>query len=217
MMGPCLFALIIMIAAWVSTGSQAGPADLQPLWGTMVAEQTQAPASPRGLCLLETPRWREGRTRDPPSVPPVAEKLPGHRSRQAEPLPAAAALSQSSQLVAVPWAGPVAPLRGLGATAGWRLLHAREGPEQGGGWVSRGGAGTRSGCEAGTCSCLLPPPCASARLLNPAVRSLTPPGLPRSEAQALLPLLVEALGFLPPPRDHLGFHCHLSVCIHGNQ
>lgn len=47
--------------------------------------------------------------------------------------------------------------------------------------------------------------------------ALTPPGSPRSKAQALLPLLVEALGFLPPPRDHLGFHCHLSVRFHGNQ
>lgn len=28
MMGPCLFALVIMIAAWVSEGSQAGPAAL---------------------------------------------------------------------------------------------------------------------------------------------------------------------------------------------
>lgn len=34
MMGPCLFALVIMIAAWVSKGSQAG------LRGMMVAEHT---------------------------------------------------------------------------------------------------------------------------------------------------------------------------------
>lgn len=33
MMGPCLFALVIMIAAWVSKGSQAGPAALCSLLG----------------------------------------------------------------------------------------------------------------------------------------------------------------------------------------
>lgn len=43
MMGPCLFALVIMVTAWVSEGSQAGP------WGTVAVEQTQGSSPSTGM------------------------------------------------------------------------------------------------------------------------------------------------------------------------
>lgn len=57
MMGPCLFALIIMIAAWVSTGSQAGPAALSsPLENNGVrADPRLQPIHKESLICLKCP------------------------------------------------------------------------------------------------------------------------------------------------------------------
>lgn len=79
MMAPCLFALVIMVTAWVSEGSQAGPAALCSPWGMVVVEQT--PAHPQAW--LETLKHPDGeeRARDSPSSPAIAEKSPGSESQ----------------------------------------------------------------------------------------------------------------------------------------
>lgn len=127
MMGPCLFALVIMIAAWVSKGSQAGPAALSsPLENDGGRADTRLqPIHQAWLDLLETPRGRGSRARDSPSTSPVAEKSVGHRSQHSaaaaapvERTPMAAVLSQNGQLLPVPWAEAIASVLGFGASAG---------------------------------------------------------------------------------------------------
>lgn len=49
MMGPCLFALFIMVTAWVSEGSQAGPAALCSPWGMVVVKQIQGSSPSTGM------------------------------------------------------------------------------------------------------------------------------------------------------------------------
>lgn len=57
MMGPCLFALVIMIAAWVSKGSQAGPAALSspPENDGGKADPRLQPIHRHGLISLKQP------------------------------------------------------------------------------------------------------------------------------------------------------------------